>query len=89
MALSVAAPNIEICSSFWESFSFTPKTPSDQTISITRMAQRIYILSYTKDHTHEKDFQVTSTSDGWKVEEIVCTPTSFAHHRLIENVLKT
>jgi len=83
-----AAPHIDICCSFWESFSFTPRIPSDQTINITRMAERIYILSYTQGHTLQNEYSVTSTLNGWTVEEIQCSPTSFVHHRLINNVSK-
>lgn len=89
MAHLVAAPNIDICCSFWESFSFTPQTPSDQTIYITRMAQSIYIMSYTQDCTTRKEYQVMSASDGWKVTEIVCSPTTFIHDRVIQEVRNT
>lgn len=84
-----AAPRIDVCCSFWESFEFTPQTPSDQTIYITRMAERIYILSYNQSGTTQKEYRVTSLYNGWQVEEITCSPTSFVHDRQIHEILKT
>jgi hypothetical protein len=83
-----AAPHIDICCSFWESFSFTPRMPSDLTIDITRMAERIYFLSYTKGTTRQNEYRVTSALNGWIVEEIQCSPTSAVHHSLIDKVSK-
>ncbi len=84
----LTVPNIDICCSFWESFSFTPQTPSDQTIYITRMAQS-YIMSYTQDCTTLKEYEVISTHNGWQVTEIVCSPTSFIHDRVIHKIHST
>jgi hypothetical protein len=85
MALK-AAPKIEMYNSWWESFSHASIRPSDETIRITRITQDIYILSYFKNSTNKFRYRVTSLPQSWKVEEVACSSTSFAHSHIVERV---
>lgn len=58
--------------------------PSDETIRIVRIAQNIYILSYFENSINKFRYKITSLPQSWKVEEIVCSSTPFAHSHRVE-----
>jgi len=82
-----AAPRIGISYSFLKSFSFEPKNQTNQRVFITFLNVGEYFLSYADNNTHSRDYRVKRTNDGWTIEEVYCSPTSFSPHNSIERVL--
>jgi hypothetical protein len=73
-----SAPHIQSQCSLWNSFSFTAKVPSEETVHIGEFPKGIYNLSYYRNKTIQRAYEVTSSSVGnymnWTVTALLDIP---------------